>query len=579
MKTKQRKSSLQSRLFAYFLMLIIPIQIAAIVMISWNNTLLRKELEQRASATVSYLSQTLDTRLTAIQSQLNLLLNGNDLTLRSFALQSSTMETQDFYLASRKIRQQLWSTCTANDLLSEVQVHFPYLGRSVSSKHSILFTDQAPVLEQVQQYYTQQAAVVSAANQLFVGNVFPWAGSYEKPHVFLQAVISPQAILDLISAFDHSDQQLTVFVHHESGHILSSSRKLTSSLLEEAGLLEMPAESPNNFSVSIDGEPYSGFGSTLPSFGVSVMQLIPVRTLTALNSRVEQLLAFYILLSVPLLFLFAFIINRLVTKPFRHLINAFHQLETGNMDCLMEETSSAHEFQSVISGFNTMTMQLKALIDKLYKQELLHKQIELKQLQTQINPHFLFNNLFILKRMIQAEENHSAAELAEYLGEYYEYITRTGTSSIPLTEEYHHVHNYAQMQLIRFGNRLTIDLQPLPEEARALMVPKLILQPLVENSLLHGVENHAAGLIQIRFETQGRMLAVIVEDNGSGISQQKIDKLQIQLDHSVSLQETTALINIHRRLQLAFHGQASLRLSQSDLGGLKVTLLLPLNPS
>ena len=146
-----------------------------------------------------------------------------------------------------------------------------------------------------------------------------------------------------------------------------------------------------------------------------------------------------------------------------------------------------------------------------------------------------------------------------------------------LSAEWEHMHSYAMVQLLRYNRRLRLEIEPVPDAFRAYIVPRLILQPIMENSIEHGLAHtRQNGLSSLRFEWDERLLRIVVEDNGGDVTDELIETLSGRIRrYDAPGQETTALINIHRRLQLFYGGEYGLRFSRSALGGLKTEILLP----
>lgn len=154
-----------------------------------------------------------------------------------------------------------------------------------------------------------------------------------------------------------------------------------------------------------------------------------------------------------------------------------------------------------------------------------------------------------------------------------EYITRNAAAEVPLEDELHHAQSYASIQQMRFSRQLRIEMGELPRRWRSRQVPRLILQPLLENAFAYGVRQvEQDGLIRLSFREEGGGLHIVVEDNGGAISDETIAGLTQKLDHAPKDAEITALLNVHRRLRLRFGEESGIFLYRSPLGGLAVDL-------
>jgi integral membrane sensor signal transduction histidine kinase len=272
---------------------------------------------------------------------------------------------------------------------------------------------------------------------------------------------------------------------------------------------------------------------------------------------------------------FVYYMRQLIQRPIANLLSAFKQFETGEWNTEIKHKGK-DEFGLLYDGFNRMAVRTKELIEKVYIQTDLAREAQMKQLQAQINPHFLYNSFFILCRRIKKEDYENALDIAEHLGDYFRFLTRNGQNEISLRQEVEHAKSYAAIQRIRFANRIQIQFEELPREYEEMLVPRLILQPLLENAFEYGLAQKAAdGLLRISFKRKYNELLLIVEDNGEDLTEERLEKLRT-LQSEQREQEITALKNIHLRLKFYFKKDSGLYFERSSLGGLKVTALLEL---
>jgi two-component system sensor histidine kinase YesM len=270
-------------------------------------------------------------------------------------------------------------------------------------------------------------------------------------------------------------------------------------------------------------------------------------------------------------------IYRTVHSPLKLLVKAMRDWEH---EASLDLTSQVRpeyedEFGYIYHRFNITIAKLKESIHNLYVTEIERQRAELKRLQSQIDPHFLYNAFFVLSRLLRREDTETAANFARFLGRYFQYITRHDSDEIPLFKEIEHAKAYAEIQMICYPQ---IEVRfPDPEETARLtqiLVPRLILQPLLENCYKHGFrDSYTNGKIKFSAEEADGRLVFRVEDNGGGMSDRDIQELQTRVHQG---NETgTGLVNVHHRVRLRFKGESGLRFSRSEaLGGLCVTLVI-----
>ena len=233
------------------------------------------------------------------------------------------------------------------------------------------------------------------------------------------------------------------------------------------------------------------------------------------------------------------------------------------------------EFEFIYSSFNETVHRIGEMIEQIKEQGRLLQNAELIQLQSQINPHFLYNSFYIIKFMAHNEDYEQIEAFVTSLAKYYRFLNKETNSVIALGSEVEHMENYIDIQQMRFGDKITLEKQLLPDAVKNFRVPKLILQPIIENAYAYGLSTLLSdGVLKISYALEDKILYIHVEDNGRSLTQDGLEKIKNQVYGSDGQTRSHALTNIHRRIVLAFGAPNGLLLSMSALGGLKVTLRL-----
>lgn len=255
------------------------------------------------------------------------------------------------------------------------------------------------------------------------------------------------------------------------------------------------------------------------------------------------------------------------------LIDAFGHMERGDLAHRIRLSGSS-PFDDVYASYNRMMEKMETYVETNLRQQILVSNANLKQLQAQINPHFMYNSYYILYRLIKKGDQQSSLKLAEYLGQFYRYVTRNADDEKRLSEEVEHARTYAAIQQFRFREMLQIEIDDPPEEIAGVYVPRLILQPLLENAFKYAYENSsdAAMRLRVRYDVRGAQDFDIVTENSGEVSDATIAAIREKLRSTDTDIETTALVNIHRRLKIYFGEKAELRVDRSQLGGLRVCM-------
>ncbi|MBO9610464.1 MAG: histidine kinase [Paenibacillaceae bacterium] len=285
-------------------------------------------------------------------------------------------------------------------------------------------------------------------------------------------------------------------------------------------------------------------------------------------------------LSSLVIILFSLWLYKIIHQPLKTLVNGFRKVERGSLQFALQHPHK-DEFGYMYEKFNDMVSRLHVLIQDGYVQQLRNQRSELKRLQSQINPHFLYNSFFVLSRLIHSGDAGKASTFAEYLGRYFQFITRDASDDIRLEHEIQHARAYTDIQTVCFDKRIAVAFEPLPEAYRDVAVPRLIVQPLLENAYKYAFEHMLRdGRLIVRFEEireEGRppCLMIVIEDNGSQLDDRQLGQLQLSLESfSTDVGESTGLYNIHKRIQLKFGAESGIRLSRSALGGLLAAIVL-----
>ena len=248
------------------------------------------------------------------------------------------------------------------------------------------------------------------------------------------------------------------------------------------------------------------------------------------------------------------------------------QVRAGDLSTRIRHNKN-DEFSLIYESFNNMSARTQQLIEDIKEQHVLLQNAELAQLQAQIDPHFLYNSFNMIKYMAEGEEYEQISETVSNLAEYYRFINKETRQAIPLQAEVRHMETYLYIQQLRFEGRIQLDDGQLPQQAAGFMVPKLILQPLVENCYKHGLKNKLQdGLIQIRYLIEGDRLTLSIADNGGEMTEEKLEEARRHMYDTDNQSISHALSNTRRRLELAFGDPDMIALSINEDQGLTVAL-------
>ncbi len=290
------------------------------------------------------------------------------------------------------------------------------------------------------------------------------------------------------------------------------------------------------------------------------------------DSVISRSLSFFLLLNAGLtllvivLFLsYTFYVERKLVKPMDRIIDA---MEDRNNHYFIEEDET-DELAVIYKRYNQVISHVEELSRENMEMKYQARLAEFRQLQYQIRPHFLYNSIFMIYRMARAEENETIASFARHLSKYYQYITRTNDCFVSLEQEIEHINDYLEIQKARFGERIHVFMEPVPDKAKDLKIIPLILQPLVENAYEHGMKNCLeGGMIRIRTDYQDGYFSFCVEDNGDGLKEDELMELKRKISiEEINSEEIHGLANTNARIRRWYKGKSGLYVDNREDGG------------
>lgn len=272
---------------------------------------------------------------------------------------------------------------------------------------------------------------------------------------------------------------------------------------------------------------------------------------------------------------FALIQKRFVIGPIRKLVVKIDRVETGDFT---EECSvyPGDEIGALNREFDEMSRRLKRLIEEVYTTKIKEQEAELNALIAQINPHFLYNALDSIHWLAVKNRDYAVGEQLEALSAIFRHVLNRGEECVTIASEVEFIQNYMAIMESRFGRRVKIQIQAEPGLEQVL-IPKLIIQPLVENGILHGLEpKKEGGTILITIEVQGDNLVIAVEDDGVGADEAQITE---KMKNRESGKDTFALKNIDDRIKLRYGSAYGLCFESKPGKGTRVLVMMPLEQS
>ena len=317
---------------------------------------------------------------------------------------------------------------------------------------------------------------------------------------------------------------------------------------------------------------------TVKSVGYTGWKLIgvaPEQAVSLNRLKTQLLVVFAAALILSLMTITNSYISSRITVPIRNLERSVNEIERGNLNTVVDAQGS-YEIRHLSQSVQSMARQIQVLMADVVSEHEKKRRQEFDTLQSQINPHFLYNTLDIIVWMIENEKPDQAVKVVTALARFFRISLSRGRSIITVRDELEHVRNYLMIQNMRFKNRFTYTIEA-EEEILDLASLKLMLQPLVENAIYHGMEfMDGDGEIMVRAWREDKELYFQVEDNGLGMTQEQIKRLFYDQPHTGSSRGSgIGVKNVNERIRLYFGGEYGLSIESEPDEGTVVTIRLP----
>ena len=299
-----------------------------------------------------------------------------------------------------------------------------------------------------------------------------------------------------------------------------------------------------------------------------------------IQARVRQILIRSAGIAALILLVLAMIqvlIDRSISKPIETLVKNTGRLAEGDFAAHVEN-KSVNEITVLNESFNVMVEKLQCLMREIEDDTRTREQLELRLMQEQINPHFLYNTLEIIIWLAESGDKDSVVRIVQSLSCFFRVVLSEGRSNILIKEELDCIRSYLYIQHMRYKDIMRYEIEA-DDQVLNCEIQKLTLQPLVENALYHGIKNkRGRGTIHVRTQRSGNVIDVTVSDNGCGMSADRLARLRQSLVQKTANDSGFGLSNIQKRIQLAYGPSYGIKIDSSEGAGTVVTLHLPAIP-
>lgn len=578
------KESIQLKLTVYFLLTLTPLIFISIYSNAQSYRILKQQLSKQAKSVmhseveyIDIISQNID--------ELSVLIS-TDQTINRLLNQTTSELTPASILDLKEILDKVTKYSNANNYVSSITIFHTSSKTMLSSEYGgkrYLNIESEPWFTKTIEANGQNVLVIPAkmekgdSNSIFDPDdiIFMRLLDINNPVKTdnILAISVPQTkFLHFANEFATSNN-IQFYLFSNDGKLLSTTVE-NNKIQYESQLQNIQDENFNQIDVK---SPYSHWKlSMLQPNDEFYKELDMISLFTNFTISLSFLLAIWI----------SWLVYKTIAFPLGNLSQGMKRLKQGDLNIQLKEDRK-DEFGYLTKAFNQMALEQKHLIKDIYEKQLRMTKTELKFLQSQINPHFLYNTLDSVYWMAKDHNAEEISEMVFHLSKFFRLSLIKSDETISLEEEIKHLHYYIRIQQIRFMDNFKVDYK-IAENTKHIPVIKLLLQPLIENAILHGLERrNNNGILTIKTNLVANRLKVEIIDNGVGI---QIDRLHYILDelNSITIEKLNhfnnyqefkpdifGLRNVKSRVKLYYGDQGNLYIDSKENVGTIVTLDIP----
>ncbi|WP_409344508.1 sensor histidine kinase [Paenibacillus sp. MBLB4367] len=382
---------------------------------------------------------------------------------------------------------------------------------------------------------------------------------------------------------------------HSEVYVVSSEDRIMASTVQQADTVPSLREPPRpagEGDAVVDESSDRFVVSAKPTMADwTIVSMTPDKDLNVELNRTKRFLVMVVSVLVVVSAVLATVVSRSISKPLKRLIQEMRQVERGNFRGMVN-VKSYQEINILVASFNQMVNRMDDLIERIKLSSISEKNAQLQALQTQVNPHFLYNTLDMIYWMLDERENDRLGKVVLSLSQMFRYSSHWDESTaVTLREELLQITHYLTIIGIRLEGRLTTEIQ-VDERWLDARIPKMTLQPIIENAVKHGLEPlERHGILRVYTTASERALHMVIEDNGTGMDAETIRVWEKSLAGtrmtangngdsdpitSMRTKRGIGLINLHRRIQLMFGDAYGVSVASKANEGTTVTVSIPI---
>lgn len=583
MRPSTRIKSIQSRIAGSFVMLVLFTALL-LIFISYplSESAVRETAENYTSELINQVNANIETYITGMKDMSLAAMNNPN--VREYLVSGGGLEPEELAKLKRKISGYFHSILVSRKDIASIHI-FGYNGTFISDR---MDTELNPNISlQEQDWYRQaqehkgQAVISSSHVQPVVKDEYRWVVSLsrelsgsdpDKGIGILLIDLNFKVINDMLSKLDLGNRGYVFVIDKEGRIVYHPQQQLLYSNLKTERLEQVLQDTRGGFVVKEDG------GSRIYSikdtdFGWKIVGVFYENELVDNKRQMQRSFAIAGMLCLGVGVLLSFLLSRNLTRPIKRLQETMAEVEKGNFD-IRVPVGHSKEISSLARSFNVMVLKIKELMNQIVVEQEVKRKSELNALQAQINPHFLYNTLDSIIWMAESKKHDEVILMTSALARLFRASLSKGREMIPIATEIEHITSYLNIQQMRYQDKIRFT-QSVDPSLYPYVTLKVLLQPLVENAIYHGIKNkQGPGSIVISGELQGDRIMLRVADDGIGMAPDKLSKLLTAPGKERS-KTSVGIANVHQRIQLYFGHEYGLSYESEPGAGTTVNVTIP----
>lgn len=499
------------------------------------------------------------------------------------SLLSGEINDYNYFIKSNKVKQKLYYFTQNSKDIKSIFIYPINRSAVIRSNSNIIYNDMNYNDNELFKSLASNAETKVWATSAVAGSD-PEGGNYlyflraipnfGTSNGLIQMQIREKSIFDIYKDSSFGKDS-TIFIIDENGYVVSHPDKKKISTRIETSQIQKINQNSGSFTTEIDGKNYMIVYNAIASSKWTLIATIPMDYIQSNNQWLLNTNLIIIMISFIFVILISVWVSSKIASPLERVGKAMKQLEKGDFEVRLDYDSD-NEMGKIYKRYNAMAVEIKNLMEVIRKEEKKKKEAYIKVLQAQIKPHFLYNTLFTIKCLASIKKQPQIEELLDSLIKLLMASISKGGEFVSVYEEIDYIKNFALIQKYRFEDKFKV-IFDISSEIQDCIVPKLILQPIIENSIVHGMDGEISFIeVKIEGRVEGEVIVFRIRDNGKGIDADKINMmLQVSESNNKNGFNGMGIKNVNERIKLYFGEQYGLYYLSNIENGTEVIMRLP----